>query len=287
MNLKRKLGLLFGVALLGTTLTTGNAFASGGPGGGGGGTDVRLRVTGPCGDILELRERVAGTLIVTVTIPSADASEVWSLTAQQQEYNPVTGGREGNPIDLVPNPLPPLAFSPAEGGFTTTANFVDTPGFTHGFSYVATRTSPTPITCATQGFWTNPGSVAGPVAENPNGKPDTAPALTGNTEADAGTNDVLMQFDQEMLATAQGIPTTDRFALLVDGVARDVTGVSVVDDSPPAEAVVDVTFDGAALATGQTVSVQYREPLTANLPQLQDLDALTTPSFGPLSVPAF
>jgi hypothetical protein len=290
MNLKRKLGPLFGVALLATALSvlaTGTAFASGGPGGGGG-TDVRLRVTGSCGDILELRERVAGTLIFTITIPSVDPSEVWSLTAQQQEYNPVTGGREGNPINLVPNPLPTLAFSTAEGGFTTTANFVDTPGFTHGFSYVATRTSPTPFTCATQGFWTNPGNgVVGPVAENPNGRPDTAPALTGNTEADAGTNGALMQFDQEMLDTAQGIPTTDRFAVLVDGVARAVTGVSVVDDSPPADAVVGVTFDGAALTTGQTVSVQYREPLTANLPQLQDLDGLQTNSFGPISIPAF
>ncbi|HEX5118195.1 MAG TPA: SwmB domain-containing protein [Pseudonocardiaceae bacterium] len=188
----------------------------------------------------------------------------------------------------MPNPLPPLAFSTVEGGFTTTANFADTSGSTHGWSYVATRTSPTPLTCANQGFWTNPGNgVAGPVAANPVGKPDTPPALTGATEADAGANDALLQFDQEMLDTAQGVPATSRFQVLVDGVARTVTGVSVTDDVPPANAIVDVTFDGLPLTSGQTVSVLYRKPLTAGLPQLQDLDNLETNSFGPVSIPAF
>ena len=303
MNLRRRLGLLVVVALLGTALSlisAGNAFASGGPGpggggGGGGGTGGggsgsgggRLQVTGPCGDLLDLRERVAGTLIVTITIPSADSTEVWNLTAQEQEYSAVTGGRLGNPVDLVPNPLPPLAFSPVEGGFSTTMNFADTAGFTHGFSYTATRTSPTPLTCTSQGFWTHPANVAGPTAQNPTAKPDTAPALTGATEADSGTNDVLLQFDQEMLATAQGIPANNRFSVLVDGVAHNVTGVQVSNDSPPADAIVDVTFDGAALTTGQTVAVTYRKQLTASLPQLQDLDGLQTASFGPISVTAF
>jgi hypothetical protein len=282
MKLRGKLAMLAVMAVVGTSLTlisAGTASASG---------NGSLQVTGPCGDLLNLRERVTGTIIVTITIPSSDPSEVWSLTAQQQEYGPVTGGREGNPIDLVPNPLPPLAFSTAEGGFTTTANFTDTPGFTHGWSYTATRTSPTPLTCTNQGFWTNPGNgVAGPVAANPVGRPDTPPALTGATEADTGANDVLLQFDQEMLDTAQGVPATNRFAVLVDGVARTVTGVQVIDDSPPADALADVTFDGAALTSGQTVSVTYRKQLTAGLPQLQDLDGLQTASFGPISVPAF
>lgn len=282
MKLRRKLAMLAAMAIVGTSLTLLSAGTASAAGNG------TLTVTGPCGDILTLRERVVGTIIVTITIPSTDPSEVWSLTAQQQEYGAVTGGRIGNPVNLVPSPLPPLAFSPAEGGFTTTANFTDTSGFTHGWSYVATRTSPTPLTCASQGFWTNPGNgVAGPVAANPVGKPDTAPALTGATEADAGSNDALLQFDQEMLTGTQGTPATSRFQVLVNGVARNVTGVSVIDDVPPAEAVVDVTFDGVPLTSGQTVSLLYRKPLTANLPQFQDLDGLLTNSFGPISIPAF
>lgn len=282
MRLTRKLSMLAVMAIAGAGLTLIPATTASAAGAG------VLQVVGPCGDILNMRERVAGTIIVTITIPSTDPSEVWSLSAQQQEYGPVTGGREGNPINLVPSPLPPLAFSPAEGGFTTTANFTDTPGFTHGWSYVATRTSPTPLTCANQGFWTNPGNgQAEPVASNPVGKPDTAPALTGATEADSGTTDALLQFDQEMLTGAQGTPDVSRFQVTVNGVARTVTAVSVVDDVPPADAVVDVTFSGAALVSGQTVSVLYRKPLTSTLPQLQDLDGLETAGFGPVSIPAF
>lgn len=282
MNLKRKFVLLPVVALLGTALSllaTGTASASG---------NGSIQVTGPCGDILNLREKTTGTITVTITIPSADPTETWSLTAQEQQYGAVTGGREGDPVDIVPNPMPALAFSTVEGGFTTTADFPNTAGLTHGWSYTATRTSPTPLTCTNQGFWTNPGSgTTGPVAANPVGKPDTPPALTGNTEADAGSTDVLLQFDQEMLDTALGIPATSRFQILVDGVARTVTGVQVIDDSPPADAVVDITFDGAALTSGQTVSVTYRKPLTAGQAQLQDLDGLQTANFGPISVPAF
>ncbi|HEX3646980.1 MAG TPA: hypothetical protein VHV49_01055 [Pseudonocardiaceae bacterium] len=244
-------------------------------------------MTGPCGDLLTFVERVAGTLIVTVTIPSADGNEVWNLTAQEQEYGAVTGGRIANPVNLVPNPLPPLAFSPAEGGFTSTFNFTDTPGATHGFSYTATRTSPTLETCTNQGFFTHPANVAGPDPTNPVGRPDTAPALTGATEADSGTNDVLVQFDQEMQAGAQGIPANNRFSVLVGGVARTVTGVSVINDSPPLQAVVDVSFDGLPLTAGQTVSVQYRKQLSASLPQLQDLEGLQSASFNPISVPVF
>src|SRR5262249_9085851 len=127
---------------------------------------------------------------------------------------------------------------------------------------------------------------------NPISMPNTAPALTGATEADSGTNDVLLQFDQEMLDTAAGIPANNRFSVLVNGVARTVTGVQVINDAPPADSVVDVTFDGAPLAAGQSVSVQYRKQLSASLPQLQDVahDVVTplqTASFGPISVPVF
>jgi hypothetical protein len=283
MKLRRKLGILAVAALAAASVavaTTGTASAAGNP--------ARLRLTGQCGEFLDFTERTAGTLIVTLTIPSADPSEVWSLTASEQNYGPVTGGRIGNPVSISPTPLPPLAFLPAEGGFSTTANFTDTPGVTQGFIYSATRTSPTPLTCSNEGFWTNPGNgVSPPTPENPAGRPDSAPALTGSTEADAGSNDVLVQFDQEMLDTAQGIPADNRFSVLVNGVARIATGVQVINDSPPLDAVVDVTFDGLPLTSGQTVSVQYRKQLTASLPQLQDLEGHQTASFGPISVPAF
>ncbi|HEX3589985.1 MAG TPA: hypothetical protein VHV74_10145 [Pseudonocardiaceae bacterium] len=261
---------------------------SGGGGSGSGGGIARLRINGSCGDILDMRLKVAGDpLTLTITIPSADPTEVWSLTATEQDYDAVTGGRIGNPVNLVPTTLPAPAFSTAEGGFSTTGTFPDTEGRTHGFSYTATRTSPTPLTCTNQGFWTAPTGSQGPTAANPSGKPNTAPALTGATEADSGTNDVAVQFDQEMLATAQGIPATSRFSVAVDGVARTVTGVTVSDDSPPLRAIVDVTFDGAALTAGQTVTLQYRQPLSSGDPALQDLDGLTTAGFGPLSIPAF
>lgn len=282
MSLKRKVGLFLALALVGTALPLLSADIATASGNG------SIQVTGACGDILNLREQVAGSLKVTITIPSADPSEIWRLTAHQQDYNPVTGGREGNPVDITPNPMPPLVFSTAEGGFSTTANFNDTPGLTHGYSYTATRTSPARLTCTNQAFWTTPGNQPGPVVPpNPNGKPDTPPALTGATEADSGSNDVLLQFDQEMLDTFQGIPDISRFQVVVDGVSRRASVVRVLDDSPPADAVVDITFGGASLTSGQTVSMTYRKPLTASLPQLQDLDGNTVANFGPISVPVF
>jgi hypothetical protein len=281
MKLRKILGAVAALVVVGTSLTmitAGTASAAGRPN--------ALIVTGPCGDLLTFVERVPGTLIYTVTIPSSDANEVWSFTSQQQEYNPVTGGRIGAPINLVPSPVPPLAFSPAERGFTTTANFTDTPGFTHGFSYVATRTAPTPETCVNQGFFTNPGNgVAGPVPSNPVGKPDTAPVPTGNNEAQRGTHLVQIQFDQEMLATAQGDPATNRFSVTVNGVARAVTGVSVADDNPPSRAVANLTLAGAVLGINANVQVTYHPPLNNTDPQFQDLDGLDAVGFGPVAIP--
>ncbi|HEX5121495.1 MAG TPA: SwmB domain-containing protein [Pseudonocardiaceae bacterium] len=281
MKVRRKLGILvLAVVAAGTVATAGTASAAGNP--------ARLRLTGQCGEFLDLTERTAGTLIVTLTVPSADPSEVWSLTASEQQYGAVTGARLGAPVTITPNPLPPLAFLPAEGGFSTTANFDDQPGLTHGFIYTATRTSPTPLTCSNEGFWTNPGNGGLPPApQNPAGRPDSAPVLTGANEADSGTNVVAFQFDQEMLSTAQGVPATNRFAVTVDGVSRAVTGVSVVDDNPPNKAVVSLTLGGAALLPGGTVTVQYRQPLTASDPQLQDLESNLVASFAPFSVPVF
>jgi hypothetical protein len=261
----------------------------GGGGGGGGGDIARLRPTGSCGDQLDMRLRVVGgPLDIGITIPSADPSEVWTITPIEQNYGVVTGGRVGNPVDLIGSgTLPPLAFNSTEGGFATEGNVTNTTGVTHGFSYIATRTSPTPLTCTNVGYWTTPSGSTGPTADNPSGKPDTAPALTGATEADAGSNDVFLQFDQEMLATMQGTPDVSRFSLTVDGVTRTVTGVAITDDSPPLDAIVDITFDGAPLTAGQTVAVLYRKPLTSGTPALQDLDGLQTAGFGPVSVPVF
>ena len=258
----------------------------GGGGGGGGGTDIRLETTGTCGDNMRLRVRNTGVNIeLTITIPSIDATEDWNLSATEQLYGAVTGGRQGNPIDLVPNPLPPLVFTLAEGGFTTSADIPNGDNITTGISYTATRTSPSPVTCTNQAFWTNPsGSSTGPAAENPTGRPDSAPLFTGESEADAGTNDVLLQFDQEMLDNGLGIPATNRFAVTVDGVARAVTAVAVINDSPPDLAILDLTIDGAAITSGQSVTVRYVRPITSGSASLRDLENHQTLSFGPVTV---
>lgn len=295
MRLARRSQIPVVAALLGVlvaasagTATAAQGPGSGGGGGGGGGGDVaRLQSTGNCGDILDMRLKTAGgPITLNITVPSADASEVWTLTATEQEYSATTGGRVGPAVSMVPSAMPPLAFSPAEGGFTTTADVVNAAGFTHGWSYVATRISPTPLTCRNQGFWTNPGGTSeGPVAANPAGRPDTAPVLTGATEADQGTNQVALQFDQEMLDTAQGVPAVGRFLVTVDGVNQNVTAVAVTNDSPPLNAVVTLTLAGAVLPAGGTVTVQYRQPLSNADPALQDLESLKTTGFGPLSIP--
>ncbi len=286
MKLRRILGAVAALALVGTSLglaTAGTASAAGRPN--------ALIVTGPCGDLLTFVERVAGTLIIDIVVPSADPNETWNFTASEQLYNPVTGGRVGAPINLVPSPLPNLAFSPAEGGYDTTANFTDNPGFTYGFSYTATRVLPSPQTCSSQGFWTDPSTgVRGPVSQNPTGKPDTAPAPTGNNEALHGTHVASIQFDQEMLATAQGDPATNRFTVTVNGVARAVTAVSVVDDNPPNKAVANLTLAGAVIGAAANVQVTYHPPLNSNDPQFQDIGVAPAPGldavgFGPVTIP--
>jgi flagellar associated repeat protein len=282
MHLRRKLSILAvaAVAAASVAAVAVPASAAGNP--------ARLRLTGQCGEFLDQTERTAGTLVVTLTIPSADPSEVWNLTTSEQQYGAVTGSRLGAPVSVTPNPLPQLAFLPAEGGFSTTANFDDQPGLTHGFIYTATRTSPTPLTCSNEGFWTNPGNgVSPPAPQNPAGRPDSAPVLTGANEADRGTHVVAFQFDQEMLSTASGIPAANRFAVTVNGVNRAVSAVSVVDDNPPNKAVVSLTLAGAVLPLNGTVTVQYRQPLTASDPQLQDLEGNLVAGFAPFSVPVF
>jgi hypothetical protein len=255
-------------------------------GGGGGGRVAVLTAVDGCGGTLDFKEQRVGSLTVNLT-EFGGQGDVWSLQATEQEYNVTTGGQVGNPIDLVPGTMLPLAFSLADGAITTTATIVDTPNVTHGISYVATRTSPSPLTCVGQGFWTDHDGSTTPDPLNPTGKPDTAPALTGATEGDAGTHDALIQFDQEMLDTAQGSPAASQLTVTVDGVARAVTGVAVRNDSPADLAVVDVTLAGGLLVSGQTLSVQYTAPDDLTLPALQDLDGLPTADFGPLAIPVF
>lgn len=289
------ISLTLPLTLTGTALATTppdpipNCGGCGGGGGGGGGGDIgRLRISGTCGDQLDLRVQKSGDPIkVAITIPSPDPSEQWNLNATEQNYDAVTGGRVGNPTDMIAtNAMPPPVYTAIEGGFSTTGFMPNTAGVTHGFNYTATRASDG-LTCTNTGYWTTPSGTQGPTAQNPSGKPDTPPALTGATEADNATNDAALQFDQEMLTTDQGIPDLSRFAVTVDGDARTVTAITITNDAPPANAVLTLTLDGAALTTGQTVTVTYHQPLTAATPALQDMDGLTTPSFGPISIPVF
>jgi hypothetical protein len=291
MKLRRILGTVAVMALAATSLTlaTGaTASAAGRPN--------ALVVTGPCGDLLTFVERVAGTLIIDIVVPSADSTEVWHLNAKEQLLNPVTGGRVGAPINLVPSPLPDLAFSQVEGGYDTTANFVDNPGFTYEFSYTATRTVPSAQVCQSIGFFTDPGNgVRGPAGQNPTGYPNSAPVPTGNNEALHGSHVASIQFDQEMLGTTQGAPAANRFSVTVNGVARAVTGVSVADDSPPNKAVANLTLAGATLGAAANVQVTYHPPLNNTDPQFQDITevapgqtvppGLDAASFGPVTIP--
>jgi hypothetical protein len=289
MKLRRILGTVAVMALAATSLTlaTGaTASAAGRPN--------ALIVTGPCGDLLTFVERVAGTLIIDIVVPSADAAETWHITANEQLLNPVTGGRIGAPVNLVPSPLPDLAFSPVEGGYDTTANFTDTPGFTYEFSYTATRTAPSTEVCSSIGFWTDPnGGVRGPVAQNPVGYPNAAPALTGNNESLHGSHVASLQFDQPLLATS--VPANNRFTVTVNGVARAVTGVTIANDNPANKAVANLTLAGAVLGINANVQVTYHPPLNNTDPQFQDTTevapgavappGLDAGAFGPVTVP--
>jgi len=50
-------------------------------------------------------------------------------------------------------------------------------------------------------------------------------------------------------------------------------------------AILDLTLDGAALASGQSVTVRYTRPLQSGKASLRDLENNQTPSFGPVTVP--
>jgi len=257
MKLRRKISLLVVGALAAATLALAGASPALAAG--------RISSTGNCGDLLDMRVKNVGDDIdVGITIPSIDATEVWSVTVIQQDFGAVTGGRIGNPVDVT-STFPPLVFSPADGGFTIDGGIVvNSPGLTHEISYTATRTAPSPRTCTNFGFWTNPGGANdGPVAGNPTTRPNAAPLYTGDSEADVGTNDALLLMDQEMQAGPAGIPAANRFAVSVNGVARAVTAVQVINDDPPNQAIVDLTFGGLPIAATDTVTVRYTRPLVA------------------------
>jgi hypothetical protein len=281
MKLRRKLSLIVAGTLAAATLAMVGATPALAAG--------RLTIIGNCGDTLDMRVRVAGDPIdVGITIPSTDPTEVWKITVTQQDYGAVTGGRIGAPIDQTAA-FPPLTFSAANNGFAIDGGTViNSPGLTHQISYTAVRSAPTPLTCTNSGFWTNPGGASdGPTAENPTARPDAAPKFAGDSEADAATNDALLLMDQEMQAGPTGIPAPTRFAVRVNGLARTVTAVQVINDDPPNQAVLDLTFSGLALVSGDTVTVQYSRPLIGNQAALQDLEGLKTANFGPVSITAF
>jgi Putative flagellar system-associated repeat len=186
----------------------------------------------------------------------------------------------------VTSTFPPLVFSAANGGFAIDGGVVvNSPGLTHEISYTATRTAPSPQTCTNFGFWTNPGGASdGPVAGNPTTRPDAAPLYTGDSEADVGTNDALLLMDQEMQAGPAGIPAASRFTVSVNGVARTVSAVQILNDDPPNQAILDLTFGGLPIASTDTVTVRYTRPLVSSQAALQDLEALKTASFGPVTI---
>ena len=87
-----------------------------------------------------------------------------------------------------------------------------------------------------------------------------------------------------MLDTGLGIPAANRFTVRVNGVARTSTVVQIINDDPPNQAIVDVTFSGLPIASTDTVTLQYSKPLGNAPAQLQDLEALKTASFGPVPI---
>jgi hypothetical protein len=280
MKLRRNIGASIAMVLAATTAGLANTSPASAQ------DLARLSSNGTCGDNMSLRVRNSGDPIgVTITIPSVDPTEQWSLTVTQQDYSASTGGRIGDPVDIT-NSFQPLVYDSGAGGFVLDGGLVNnTEGLTHGISYTATRTSPSPMTCTnTNGFWTNPtGTDDGPVSGNPTTRPDTPPQYALQSEADVGTNDVLLLMDQEMLDNGLGIPATNRFTVKVNDVAQQVTAVQIFNDNTPNLAVLDLTL-ATPIPSGATVTTQYYKPLLSGQASDRDLEGLKTASFGPTNI---
>src|SRR6185312_4545628 len=170
------------------------------------------------------------------------------------------GGKVGPVIPLFSGAASAVA---GEAGIGIAA--VDNDGMTHGFSYTATDGTQV---CSQTGYWTNPaGALPGPVAGNPASKPNTAPFPTGNIEADRGTSQVLVEFNEPLDATS--IPVTTRFTVSGKNGAganftRAVSSVQVSDN-------VLILNLAAALPAAGTVQVSYTKPLTGAVLRDPDL----------------
>ncbi len=193
----------------------------------------------------------------------------WAITLSQQDYDAVTGGRVGPSIPLFSGPVTAIA---GEAGVDVAA--VDNDGMTHAFSYTAVPDSGPSQTCAQTGYWTNPaGASLGPVAQNPGGKPNTAPLQTGTIEADRGTSQVLVEFNEPL--DPGSVPVSSRFAISGKNgnganYTRTVSSVAITDNL----LTLGLT---AALPNAGTIQIAYSKPLTGAV--LRDPDLLPVASF--------
>jgi hypothetical protein len=193
----------------------------------------------------------------------------WDITLSQQDYDAVTGGKVGPSIPLFSGPVTAIA---GEAGVDVAA--VDNDGMTHAFTYTAVPESGPAQVCSQTGYWTNPaGASLGPVAQNPGAKPNAAPLPTGTVEADRGTTQVLVEFNEPL--DPASVPVASRFSVTGKNGAganfnRPVTGVQISDN------ILILSFT-AALPNAGTVQVGYTKPLTGNV--LRDPDLLPVANF--------
>lgn len=126
---------------------------------------------------------------------------------------------------------------------------------------------------------------AGTASAAPVAPSASSPPMLIGAEAHAGSHDVLLRFDQELITTSAGLPGLSRFVVTVNGVGRSVTALQVTNDMTAGEGLVDLTLAGPPLASGGTVTVTYRKPLSGGVPPpLVGLNGVPVNSFGPVSI---